>query len=686
MDFFPYTLRPYQRDIMDRITQSLQQRQPFIFESGTGSGKTVCTLAACLTYALANKKRIVYTTRTNAQQQQVIRELRTIRDHTKDARLIGVGLQGRANLCLLAHTDPEVEHATAEELSRFCSYQKKLTHTTKDKGCPYYRRLQEQTTAVEKLLTWTKHHIPTAEEFRTACADATLCPYEVNKLLIPDALLVIVPYVYIFDKTIRIKLFDWLSVAEDDVILVVDEAHNLPDYLRELYSAQLTTYMLTSCLAEIERYGDPTLADGRVPASRFCRCILDIITDLRDTYVYNLMEGEVRTSLEKTDAFIPSYEVETELLSRLTITSHTLNAITHDLIAYGEKIQEYRQKSGKLPRSYLHKLGLLLQFWTTIEMDQYIKLVVDAAQGKNPRIEAYCLDPSVGSEIFAEVHSSIHMSGTLEPLTEYRDSLGLPPTTPLANYPSPFPKENRKIFYSRDVTTRYEDLARDPSTLSRLWDHITSICNTFPKNTAVFFPSFNTMTTFRKNGGYPGMARHLYVEDQDMGQGALMNLVSSFRASGSSQGAALFSVMGGRISEGMDFPAEQLEIAVIVGIPYPKPSARQRGLQQYYEVKFGKGFEYTVHAPAARKLLQAIGRLIRNENDRGVAVILDKRAPRFHQFLPEMVESTNLLDDISDFMNAPHGQEHSKHPARSQKTKPTTPAAESMKKKRERTR
>ena len=220
--------------------------------------------------------------------------------------------------------------------------------------------------------------------------------------------------------------------------------------------------MLTSCLSEIERYGDPTLADGRLPASTFCRCLLDIIMDLRDTYVYNLMEGEVRTSLEKPMRSSPPYEVETELLSRLTITSHTLNAITHDLIAYGEKIQEYRQKSGKLPRSFLHKLGVFLQIWTTIEMDQYIKLVVDAAQGKNPRIEAYCLDPSVGSEVFAEVHSSIHMSGTLEPLAEYRDSLGLPSTTPLATYPSPFPGENRIILYSKDVTTRYEDLAQRP--------------------------------------------------------------------------------------------------------------------------------------------------------------------------------------------------------------------------------
>jgi DNA excision repair protein ERCC-2 len=138
-----------------------------------------------------------------------------------------------------------------------------------------------------------------------------------------------------------------------------------------------------------------------------------------------------------------------------------------------------------------------------------------------------------------------------------------------------------------------------------------------------------------------------------MSQSELMDLVSDFKSCGNGDGnsAAIFTVMGGRISEGMDFPAEQLEIAVIVGIPYPKPTARQRGLQNYYDQKFGKGWEYTVQAPAARKMLQAIGRLIRNENDRGVAVILDKRATRFHQYIKEMQESKNLLIDINRFMN-----------------------------------
>jgi DNA excision repair protein ERCC-2 len=108
--------------------------------------------------------------------------------------------------------------------------------------------------------------------------------------------------------------------------------------------------------------------------------------------------------------------------------------------------------------------------------------------------------------------------------------------------------------------------------------------------------------------------------------------------------------MGGRISEGMDFPAEELEIALIVGIPYPKPSARQRALQQYYDIKFRKGWEYIVEAPTARKLLQSIGRLIRDEKDKGVAVILDKRAPRFKKYIKDLKESKDPFNEIKSFM------------------------------------
>jgi len=653
MELFPYTPRKNQKSIIQDIYNNIFAGKHFVFESGTGSGKTICALSAALSYALENDKKIIYTTRTNAQQRQVITELREIRKKTEDTRLFGVGIQGRSNMCLLVRSDPQLGIGTSEELAKFCSSQKKKTVSKKkEKGCRFFHSIVHNKQKIKELIKWTKKHLPTAEEFVSYCEQQEICPYEVNKLMVNAALLVVVPYIYVFDKTLRNMLLDWLSISDDEIILIVDEAHNLPDYIRDLFSAQLSTWMLTNCLTEAKKFGDPSVGSGTISVSKFCTTLCDIISSLRDVYIYGILETGLRKHMsEKNDAFIPSHELESEILTRLNIANKSLLDIANDLIAYGEKIQEYREKEGKLPRSFLHKLGVFLEFWIAIEMDQYIKLVVDSPDGKNPRIEAYCLGPSVGTAILRDVHSSIHMSGTLEPLEEYRDSIGLPPETGLVFYPSPFSLKNRKILFTSDVTTRYEDIMKDETIVSRMAHHISSICNSFPKNTIIFFPSYNILSMFQKNGHFDDINRNLYIEEQTMTQTTLMDLVTTFKSCSEQEGATLCSVMGGRISEGMDFPAEQLEIAVIVGIPYPKPTARQRGLQRYNDLKFGKGWDYSVNAPAARKILQAIGRLIRNETDRGVAIILDKRAPRFKKYIRDLTESQDLVKDIDQFIN-----------------------------------
>ena len=655
MTLFPYKPRRNQTAIMQTIKNALESKIDIVFESGTGSGKTICTLSSTLEYALENNKKIIYTTRTNAQQRQVIIELRTIRNKNKDNKdkIFGVGIQGRANMCILARVDPELSKGTSEELSRYCSNEKKKARSDKkNQGCIYYKNSLDKI-KLEKIIQWVKKELPTAEEFINYCEKKQICPYEINKLLIRESKIVVCPYIYVFDLMIRNMLFDSLSVPEEDMILVIDEAHNLPDFIRELFSAELSMFMLNSCVYEAEKYGDPRIVDDRFSLSEFCKIISEIVRDLRDTYIYGVLENGLRKEpLRKDDAFIPSHEFETEILSRLKITSKTLHDIIGDLIAYGEKIHEYKQKEGKLPRSYLHKLGLLLDFWINLDIDHYAKLVVDSRDGKNSRIEAYCLDPALGTEIIKDFHSSIHMSGTLEPLEEYRDSIGLPDSTELIAYPSPFPKENRKVLYVSDVTTKYDEITKDKENIEQMKTYVSKICNTFPKNTMVFFPSFNIMSIFRNLEQYNSIKRCLFVEERDMSQTALMELVSGFKEKGSENngGATLFSVIGGRISEGMDFPAKQLELAVVVGIPYPKPTARQRGLQRYYDLKFGKGWEYTVEAPTARKLLQSIGRLIRNETDKGVAIILDRRAARFKRYIRDLEESKNLLKDIDNFM------------------------------------
>lgn len=658
MDLFPYTPRPHQLAIITTISNAFKDRTHLIIESGTGTGKTICALSAALTYALSQDKKIIYITRTNAQQQQVIKELRAIREKVQDndlrkERIMGVGIQGRSNMCPHAKQDEELSKGTSEELSKFCSNEKKKTRNS-HKGCPFYRNFVNEKAQIQEMIDWFKDTLPTAEIFIEYCEQKMICPYELNKKIVRDATVVVVPYIYIFDITIRNMLFDWLGIAEEDVLLIVDEAHNLPDYLRDLLSAQLSVWMLRNCSYEAKEYGNPSMIDGRFTIASFCNTMEDIIRELRDTYVYSILEdGIQKKTPSKTDAFLPTNEFLNELTERTGITQKQIHDVIEDFIAYGEKIQEAKQKRDKLPRSYLHKLGLFLDFWINIAHNQYAKLIVDHAEGKNPRIETYCLDPSVGTGILSKFHSTIHMSGTLEPLEEYRDSMGLSQSTALISFPSPFEKQNKKVYFVSDVTTKYAELARDPEIKDRLWKYISTICNRFDQNTMIFFPSFNVLSMFKRNHDFSKIQRSIFLEERKMSQSALIDLIDDFKSYGDNDGdgAALFSVMGGRISEGMDFPAEQLEIAVIVGIPYPKPTARQKGLQRYYDMKFRKGWEYTVEAPAARKMLQSIGRLIRDEQDRGVAVILDRRAARFKKYIRELILSDDLFSDMDTFFS-----------------------------------
>ena len=131
-----------------------------------------------------------------------------------------------------------------------------------------------------------------------------------------------------------------------------------------------------------------------------------------------------------------------------------------------------------------------------------------------------------------------------------------------------------------------------------------------------------------------------------MKQEDLMATVQRFK---DRKGSVLFAVMGGRISEGIDFPRDELEIALLMGIPYPKPSARQRSLLEYYEIKFGRGWDYTVKAPASRKLMQSIGRLYRTETDRGVALIMDHRSIQFKGQITGIRPAGNIIAEMSNF-------------------------------------
>ena len=166
------------------------------------------------------------------------------------------------------------------------------------------------------------------------------------------------------------------------------------------------------------------------------------------------------------------------------------------------------------------------------------------------------------------------------------------------------------------------------------------------RNTAVFFPSYEMMDRFLMNGTADALEGKVFSERRGMSQGELMETVDEFRTS---SGGILFAVTGGRVSEGIDFPSRDLELAIIVGLPYPRPSFKKEALIRYFDRRYGNGWDAVVKTPMVRKIRQARGRLIRSETDRGAAVVLDSRVTQIYGF--GALPTKDAVADINDFFD-----------------------------------
>jgi len=654
---FPFTPRKNQDVLLDLVMNTMDDGAHLVVESGTGTGKTVCVLTPAVDAALKAGKKVLYLTHTNSQQHQVITELRRIKEargnnESKDSSyppehapsgeeaLYGLGVQGRANMCPLTEENEEFKSGNSEELSKLCSDRRRGSQDylkegrTRRSRCKYYE--QNQKIEFSGLLKWCKSVLPTAEEFISHCHSQGMCPYMLTSQLVQHADVVTAPYIYFFNNFIRRRLLDWLGVPTQDIVMVIDEAHNLGNYARELASADLSMATLEMALRETRDFGDKVLMDSATLRD-FLEVLMLIIHNIKETYITEPMQE---------DSQIMSQDLTVELLSKYKINSVRLARVIEDILIYGENVQEARRAQNRLARSYVHAVGVFLDFWQGLDEGEYARLVYCSPGDDNVRIEAYCLNPALITHTVNDCYASVHMSGTLRPLEEYRDSIGLTYDTQLAIVESPFPPQNLSKYFLQDVTTRYEELKRDELMFERIFDNLLTIIDSQDRNTAIFFPSFALMNKMLDMGLLNNTDRKVYTDSRGMRQKELMSLVKDFKEG---KGQLLLSVIGGRVSEGVDFPGDALEVVALVGIPYPKPTARQQAIQTYYDKRFRMGWEYAVKAPTTRKILQAMGRIVRDEEDRGVAVILDYRARQFSEYIPDMSMSWDIGQDIRGF-------------------------------------
>ena len=405
---------------MEAVHELTSRGGPLLVNAPTGSGKTVATLAPLLEHAAAADHKILYLVRTHSQEVQVLHEVRTIA-HRLERPILAVGLQGRARRCFLLENVAEVKGATAEEHGKLCADRKRATERamageaplvpppelpeggeidlTDLDGCPVLRPGRpDRPRGVHRA---DRHQATDPDRVRRALPGrepVLLRALEEARPPRPPRSPPRTPSSSTRTSGAR-STSGWAS-APERVDLVIDEAHNLPNHLRELTSVILPQESVRRARGEVAERGDFQLPDGP-SATRFF--------DIVGAAVEELVQALVR----EDDAVLPPTVFEDALLTALGGTSHRLDTWLGALATWGENLRDERRRERHLPRSWVHTVALTLLSWPQLEPPSYVKV---ATRTPRAALEAYSLDASLPAQPIRECHLSVHLSGTLAPL------------------------------------------------------------------------------------------------------------------------------------------------------------------------------------------------------------------------------------------------------------------------------
>jgi DNA excision repair protein ERCC-2 len=610
--YFPYSeVRPHQDEFVNTVYNSVHERRSVLIEGSNGLGKTISALSACIPIAIEKNLKILYVARTHRQHDRVIEELKAI--HRKQA-VTGVSIRGRNEMCLNVFAARGA--FDSKSLMEVCELLKAKSR------CPYYVHVDERTYDYIQLQQQVAVRPYMASEILSICKKKEVCPYELVKSALSDARVVALSYLYVFDPVIRNAFLKNMETDLQKIILIVDEAHNLPETAIDISSSTLSLFVMKQAELEANRFGNKEI---------------EAFAKFFGTEVEKLTDHVYREEIISPDRII-------EIIQKYGNVANP-KEFFESLHEAGSAIKKSLLAEGKNPRSYVHAMGEFLLRWVeTLGDNSFINVAsryLNKEKNKTAKLQIVALDPSKVTEpIFSSTYANVIMSGTLQPLEAYARITKLPTGTVKCIIPSPFPKEHVFSAVCLGVTTAMEK--RTSMMYRTMIERINEVVENTPTNTGVFTASFEVLNSLISEGLENALQKPLFHERRGMTSKANEKMVSDFKACGNLNGAVFLGVQGGRTSEGVDFPGNQMNSVLVVGVPYAEPTPRVKAQIEYYEKCFpGFGREYGYILPAMKKASQAAGRPIRTLDDRGAIVFLDYRFATSYcrSFLPAWITS-----------------------------------------------
>lgn len=582
MKFFPYEkIRPVQSEFIKEVEDAISNGRNLIVHAPTGIGKTAGVISPSIEYILNSNFSIIFLTPRHTQHQIVIETLEKIGRKFR-LKIPVADFIGKMWMCLL----PGVTKLSSREFAELCRDLKK------DERCPFYNNVRkngELTKKAKDTIKEIKNKIMHVEEVCSLCKKRELCPYEITCEVAKESKVIIADYYHIFYPSIRNSFLVKTKKELSECILIIDEAHNLPDRIRKILSSSITTNSLKRGIIEARKF-------GFVEQSNDISIMLDILNELNNG---------------KEERYVRREEFTDKLEKR---TGKKIEEIYEELSSIGGEIRKKKKKS------YCGSISNFLELWEGDD-EGYTRIFkkIEGKFGDVYVLSYSCLDPSISSsEVFEHVHSSILMSGTLLPTKMYKEILGVSKCI-CKEYPSPFPKENRLVLIVPETTTKYSK--RNELQFKRIAEKCLSIAKCCKGNIAIFFPSYEVRDSVLR---YFKCEKKIFIEKQGMSKGERIELFHSFKEC-SKEGGILLGVCGGSFGEGLDYSHGTLNCVIIAGVPLQKPDLYTRALIEFYEKRFGAGWNYGYIFPSLNRAIQASGRPIRSENDKGVIVLLDER-------------------------------------------------------------
>ena len=598
---FPYkSVREGQSEFVRAAYRTLARGGTLYASAPTGTGKTVSALYPALR-ALGDGKRdkVFYLTpkATTAAAAKECLEL-----------MASEGVLIRATILTAKEKCCQNNHVCRTS-RMLCSYAK----------C---NRLAEATLELYNL----KITVITAREIAKISEKWQVCPYELSLSYSELCDVVICDINYLFDPAVYIRRF---FTDGGNFAILIDEAHNLAERAREMYSIEISAGEISS----------PKRSDLLGPMS-----LLKKITGEAEDLFYEIFYPTVKEEIHTSHDGIPRGAANlTEIPWKMyTLVDNLLQNTEKELYYNLNAIDEEATERTVFLRSYYYKIKKLHDVMALFDSSYRLFVFFDNGE---LRIKLFCIDTGkIIKSRLAKGAGAVLFSATLSPINYYKSTLGGDASDDVLEVGSPFDSSQLSVCVMDKISTRFSERE---DTLGAVCRAIAAAISARRGNYMIFSPSFAYSDALSKifRAKYPTL--NVITQKKNMTAREKSEFIEKFKDETDKSYLVAFCVMGGVYSEGIDLAGDSLIGAIIVGIGMPTLSYEREAIADFYQERYDEGKQYAYIYPGMNRVFQAAGRVIRTENDRGIIVLIDDRFadPIYKKSAPSLWKGLRFIED-----------------------------------------